>query len=58
MVKKKENSKRTYNDTKKIMKACRKQEEAREHKQKRKWSVIEPFVNARKQTNKWNEIFL
>ena len=32
MVKKKENSKRTYNGTKKTMKARRKREEAREHK--------------------------
>jgi len=55
MVKKKENSKLTYNGTKKTMKAYRKWEEAREHKQKRKWSVREPFANARKQTNKWNE---
>jgi len=36
MVKKKENSKRTYNGTNKTMKARRKREEAREHKQKRK----------------------
>jgi len=36
MVKKKENSKRTYNGTKKTMKSRRKREEAREHKQKRK----------------------
>ena len=36
MVKKKENSKRTYNGTKKIMKARRKREEAQEHTQKRK----------------------
>jgi len=55
MVKKKENSKRTYNGTKKTMKARRKREETREQKQKRKWSVREPFFNARKQTNKWNE---
>jgi len=52
MVKKKENSKKTYNDTKKTMKARRKREEAREHKQKRKRSVRELFANARKQTNK------
>jgi len=55
MVKKKENSKRTYNGTKKTMKARRKWEEAQEHKKKRKWSTREPFTNARKQTNKWNE---
>jgi len=36
MVKKKDNSKRTYNGTKKTMKARRKREEAREQKQKRK----------------------
>ena len=36
MVKKKENSKRTYNGTKKTMKTHRKREETREQKQKRK----------------------
>jgi len=36
MVKKKENSKRTYNGTKKTMKARRKREEAQKQKQNRK----------------------
>jgi len=52
MVKKKENSKQTYNGTKKTMKARRRREEARKQKQKRKRSAREPFANARKQTYK------
>jgi len=34
------------------MKARRRREEAREHKQERKRSAKEPFANARKQINK------
>ena len=58
MVKKKENSKWTYNGTKKIMKGRRRREEAWEKKHKGKRSAREPFSNARKQTNKWNKSFL
>jgi len=39
--KKKESSKRTYNNTKKTIKTCRKRKEAREHKHKRKQNVKE-----------------